>query len=180
MTTAGDIIVHMSALPALVSVYEYLHTVYEPDCDYVDGALVERNAGEKDHGSLQQEIWFHLRQRRREWGIFPIIEQRVQVSASRYRVPDICVVAGPAPSEQIFTHPPFLCIEILSPEDRMSRLLQKIEDYLAFGVRYVWVIDPQTRRAWVHTAGVMHEVQDGILRTEQPNIQVPLNEIFAE
>jgi hypothetical protein len=33
----------MSALPSLVSVEEYLHTDYEPDCDFVDGVLVERN-----------------------------------------------------------------------------------------------------------------------------------------
>jgi Uma2 family endonuclease len=172
------IIADMGALPTLVSVDEYLHTVYEPDCDYVDGVILERNVGEKDHGKLQTETLLYLREHRKRWNIFVIPEQRVQISPTRYRVPDICVVVGPEPDEQIFTSPPFLCIEILSPEDRMSRMQQKIHDYLAFGVRYVWVVDPQTRKAWIHTSEAGWEVRDGMLRTENPEILVPLDAIF--
>src|SRR5207248_153563 len=95
---------------------------------------------------------------------------RVRVSATRYRVPDICVVAGPEPDEQVFTSPPFLCIEVLSPEDRVSRMQQKIDDYLSFGVSCVWVVDPRTRKAWIYTAEGMREVRDGMLRTESPEI----------
>jgi len=170
----------MSALPALVSVEEYLHTMYDPDCYYVDGVVVERNVGEKSHAKLQKRILLYLEARCKVWGIFVIQETRIQVSPTRFRVPDVCVVAGPEPEEEIFTRPPFLCIEILSPEDRMSRMQLKIDDYLAFGVSYVWVIDPQTRRAWVYTSDVIREVRDGELRTEQPDIAVPLRDLFAE
>jgi len=52
---------------------------------------------------------------------------------------------------QIFTEPPFLCIEILSPSDRLTEMQDRIDDYLSFGARYVWVIDPQTRRAYIST-----------------------------
>jgi Uma2 family endonuclease len=168
----------MGASPTLVSVDEYLHTVYRPDCDYVDGMILERNVGEKDHGKLQRAILFYLWERRDLWNIFVIQEQRVQLSPTRYRIPDICVVVGPEPDEQIFTSPPFLCIEILSPEDRMSRMQQKIDDYLTFGVRYVWVVDPQTRKAWIYTSEGSREVRDGILRTEDPEILVPLDALF--
>jgi hypothetical protein len=34
---------------ALVSVEEYVNTSDDPDCNYVDGELVERNAGEFEH-----------------------------------------------------------------------------------------------------------------------------------
>ena len=170
----------MSALPAMIPVEEYLRTVYEPDCDYVDGVLVERNVGEKDHGKWQFEVAVYLRERRKQWKIFVAVETRVQISPTRFRVPDICVFAGPEPEEQIFTQPPFLCIEILSPEDRMSRMQVKIDDYLAFGVQYVWVIDPQIRKAWVYTSESMHEVRDGVLRTERPDISVPLTALFNE
>lgn len=37
----------------LISVEEYLATSYRPDCDYVDGQVLERNLGEWEHGSLQ-------------------------------------------------------------------------------------------------------------------------------
>ena len=170
----------MSALPALVSVEEYLRTMYHPDCDYVDGAIVERNAGGKSHAKLQLAILLYLEQHRSQWGIFAIQEMRAQVAATRFRVPDVCVVAGPEPDEEIFTRPPFLCIEILSPEDRMARMQVKIDDYLAFGVAYVWVIDPHTRKAWVYTPELMREVRDGVLRTERPDIDVPLEALFGD
>jgi Uma2 family endonuclease len=87
-------------------------------------------------------------------------------------------VLGPEPDEQIFTKPPFLCIEVLSPEDRMSRMQDRINDYLAFGVAYVWVVDPRTRKAWVYTSEAMREVRDGVLRTENPELTVLLEALF--
>jgi Uma2 family endonuclease len=170
----------MPAAGAFIPVEEYLHTVYEPDCDYVDGILVDRNVGEKNHAKLQRAILFYLWERRRLYNIFPSQETRLQVSQTRYRAPDICVYLGPEPDEQIFTKPPFLCIEILSPEDRLSRMQQRIDDYFAFGVAHVWLVDPQTRRAWIYRPEGMHEVRDGVPRTEQPGIEIPLAEMFAE
>src|ERR1051325_5734818 len=164
----------MNAVSAIVSVEEYLHTVYRPDCDYVDGVVEDRNVGEKDHNKVQRAVLVYLHLRQGEFGIFVIQEQRLRLGPSRYRVPDVCVVWGPEPDEQVLTQPPFLCIEILSPEDRMGRMQERIADSLAFGVHYVWVIDPQTRRAWIYTADSIHEVRDGILRTQSPAIEVPL------
>lgn len=169
----------MGAARTLVSIDEYLHTAYDPDCDYVDGVVLERNVGEKDHSKLQRELLLYLHERRKLWNIFVIQEQRVQVSRTRFRVPDICVIVGPEPDEQIFISPPFLCVEILSPEDRMSRMQERIDDYLKFGVFYVWVIDPQTHRAWIYTPDSIREVRDGVLRTENPELAVPLADLFA-
>ena len=117
----------------LVPLEEYLHTDYSPDCDYVDGEIVERNVGEFDHANLQTEIALYLRSRYRKNGFVVVVEQRVQVSPTRFRVPDVCVTAAEF-VEQIFRHPPFLVIEILSPEDRASVLQKRVADYLGFGV----------------------------------------------
>ena len=162
----------------LVSVEEYLHTSYRPDCDYVDGEIVERNLGELDHSDLQSEIVAYFRARKRKPGIYAFAEQRVQVSARRFRVPDVCIVAGKKPTEQILTKPPLICIEILSKDDRKGKMQERIGDYLRFGVPYVWVVDPRSRRAWIHTKDGSHEAKDGILRTEDPATELPLPEIF--
>jgi Uma2 family endonuclease len=45
----------------------------------------------------------------------------------------------------VITHAPLLCVEILSPEDRIGRVEDKIEEYFRMGVRAVWVIDPRRR-----------------------------------
>lgn len=161
-----------------VPVEEYLRTVYSPDCDYVDGAVLERNVGEKGHGKVQKRLMVYLALREAELGIFALQEWRVRLGERHYRVPDICVVAGPEPSEEILTSPPFLCVEILSPEDRMSRVLNKVADYISFGVRYVWILNPQSKEAVVYMESGMQVMKDGVLRTENPVIEVPLSEIF--
>ena len=166
----------------LIAVAEYLRTGYSPDRDYVDGVILERNVGEKDHNKLQKALLFYLGAREAELGIFVIHEQRLQVTATRYRVPDLCVVVGSEPDKQVFDEPPLVCVEILSPEDRISRMQERIDDYLAFGVSYCWVIDPKTGRSWAYTNEGISEVKDGVLRTRKqqgaPEIIVPLAELF--
>lgn len=160
----------------LVPVEEYLSTAYDPDPDYVDGELEDRNVGKKSHAKVQSKLDRLLGIRYPS--LFVTVEQRIKVSETRYRVPDVCVMLV-EPDEEVFTEPPFLCIEVLSPEDRASRMERKIADYLKCGVRYIWVVDPQTREAFVHTPTGMHLVEDGVLRTSDPDIGVPLAEIFG-
>ena len=166
----------------LIPVEQYLRTHYRPDCDYVDGVILERNVGENDHAYWQRAILLYLCEREKQLGIYVIQEQRVQVSPTRFRVPDICILVGGRPSEPVFTSPPFVCVEILSPEDRIRRMQERIDDYLAFGVSYVWVIDPKTGRSWAYTNEGISELKDGVLRTRKqqgaPEIIVPLAELF--
>jgi len=161
----------------LVSLKEYLSTDYSPDCDYVDGVLEDRNVGEKDHSKLQMALAAYFYARRKELGIQVFPEQRIEVTQTRYRVPDICITIG-EPDEQIFTTAPFLCIEILSPEDRMPKVLVKIADYLQLGVRFVWLIDPRKRKATIYSATEIFPVDDGVLRTQDPDLVVSLADLF--
>jgi Uma2 family endonuclease len=159
----------------MVSIQDYLSTRYRPDREYVDGVVVERNLGEYDHARLHTEIVFYFRSRLAQWGLRPIVEQRVQVCATRCRVPDICVVAG-TPSEQVLRTPPLICIEILSKNDSLAEMRERVADYLTFRVPYVWVLDPAARKAWRCTVGGISEVTE--LRTESPDAVIPLAELF--
>ena len=134
-----------------VTLSEYLATSYRPDCEYVDGELLERNVGEWDHSRLQSLVSCYLCEREKQWRILVAIAPRIRVAATRFRVPDISVLTGPPPDGGIIVEPPFLCIEILSPSDRMMEMQERIDDYLAFGVRYVWLLHPRTRRAFVYS-----------------------------
>jgi Uma2 family endonuclease len=160
-----------------VSLDEYLNTSYRPDCDYLEGELLERNVGEWDHARLQGLLFGYLWSREKELGILVVPEQRVQVKARRFRVPDVTVLAGPRPAGGIITDPPFLCIEILSPSDRVVEMQDRIRDYIDFGVRYVWLIDPRTGFTVVYTRDGVHEVKDGLLSTKDPDIRVSLKEL---
>jgi hypothetical protein len=78
----------------LVPLEEYLRTTYKPDCDYVDGEVLELNVGERDHRNVQRELIYIFRSSQKKWNVHVFPEQRVQISARRFRVPEICVVAG--------------------------------------------------------------------------------------
>ena len=107
---------------AAIPVELYLHTSYEPDAGFVDGEIEERFAGEDDHATWQQASQFWFSQHAQVWGRRVRVALRVQVSPTRYRVPDIVVFDRHRPTEQILTHPPVAVFEVLSPEDTMSRL----------------------------------------------------------
>lgn len=164
---------------APISVEEYLRSSYEPDCDYVDGYLEERNVGDWEHSKLQKKILLYLEKHYGQQPFEVMQELRIRVSETRFRIPDLCVFPSD-PKQRVPSTPPFLCIEILSPEDRMSRLEVRINDFLAMGVAYVWVIDPETRQCYSATgAEGLREVKSGLLRTEAPAIELPLAEIFS-
>jgi Uma2 family endonuclease len=104
-----------------------------------------------------------------------LVEQRVQVSATRFRIPDVCLVLG-KPTDPIIRTPPFICIEVLSKADRLSSMRQRVEDYMRFGVSYVWILDPATHCAYRCVPGGTQEVTE--LRTESPETLVPLAELW--
>ena len=128
---------------------------FEPDADYVDGEIELRPMGVYDHATWQDAIadWFKLH--KFTWNIRVRAELRVQVSPTRYRVPDVVVWDRSRPTEQILTHPPIAVFEVLSPEDRMPRMLIKLADYERMGISTIRVIDPET--------GIISRFQNGAL-----------------
>ena len=120
--------------------------------------------GEYDHATWQYaiQLWFH--QHAKTWGIRVRAELRVQVSPTRYRVPDVVVFDRNRPIEQILTHPPIAVFEVLSPEDTMSRLMRKLADYERMGIANIFVLDPRTEIAYCYTGGSLKVFRD----QEQP------------
>jgi Uma2 family endonuclease len=123
------------------SLAEYLHTSYRPDCDFVDGAVQERNSGEFDHAAIQGLLATWFGQHRQEWGLHVLPEMRIRVSATRVRIADVCLMARSQQIERVLSNP-LAVIEILSSEDRIARYNERLSDYRNMGIRNVWVIDP--------------------------------------
>ena len=126
----------------------YLHETWDPDREYINGEILERNMGEKDHAAWQVALVAALREWRQRANIRVFSELRLQTTQANFRIPDVMAIDRNAPDEQIITHPPLLCVEILSPEDRFSALEDKIAEYFRMGVRAVWVIDPRKQAAY--------------------------------
>ena len=163
-----------------VSVREYLTTSYRPDCDYVDGRVEERNLGEFEHALLQTLLGQTFMNNRDAWGVLALTDVRVQVKATRFRVPDVTVLRSGTPRERILTHPPLLVIEILSPEDRLSRMTERTDEYLDFGIEHIWIVDPKRRLAYRVTRAGLELAPTGEITVPGTPIHIVLSELFAE
>lgn len=164
-----------------IPVSEYLATTYHPDCDYVDGECEERNVGEDWHSAVQKAISAIFFIHRKDWKLRSLTEQRVQVSSTRFRVPDVCVVSDKKPFVGILSEPPLLCVEVLSPEDRFQRVIVRIQDFQRMGVPNLWIIDPRTREAWTLTdgGGALPMLDDAFAIAGTP-VRLAIADIFEE
>jgi Uma2 family endonuclease len=130
---------------------------YEPDADYVDGEIEERPMGQDDHSAWQFAIprWFAKHDI--DWNIYIRPELRVRTSETRVRIPDVAILDASLPLKQVATHPPLAVFEVLSPEDRPSRMNRKLNDYAAMGIQQIWVIDPETKVFQLFEGGALVE-----------------------
>src|SRR5258708_32794409 len=97
----------------LMGVDEYLRTSFDgPDCEYLDGEIIERNMGELPHGDVQGNLYYLLRQMRKRLGLRVVPEIRIQISPTRYRVADLAAWRDDDIGTGIPTLAPFLVVEI--------------------------------------------------------------------
>jgi Uma2 family endonuclease len=142
--------------------------------------LYDRNLGELEHSLSHSAVaaWFWTRQK--EWSILPLVEQRVQVAPTRFRVPDVTVLRTDQRREPIITSPPLILIEVLSKDDSLRSMRERVDDYLNFGVMHVWILDPATRRAYVCNRTGFQEPESGVLTVPGRPIRLVLSELFKQ
>lgn len=163
-----------------VSVEQYLSTVFEHDCEYVDGVIEERDLGEFEHAYIQGILITLFNNHRDDWGAYALPEQRVQTQKTHFRVPDVTILRERTPREPIITHPPLLVIEVQSPEIPLSKAKFKAAEYLAFGIENVWVVDPYARVGYRGTPNGLELARSGELAIPETPIRIVLADLFSE
>ena len=166
------------ALPQPISYEEYMHTAYDPDCEFVDGYLEERIVGHPEHGLTQMQIgvWFYLHP---EWNLRAISELRTRTQTARVRLPDVAIVQDDGLLMQYpRINPPFIAIEILSPDDRLSRTIPRLKEFLAMGVHHVWLLNPMEQAGYVFTSNGLTLVETPSLTIEDSPVHMELSHIF--
>jgi len=168
------------ATPVLIPVSEYLKTSYKPDRDYVDGELKERILGETPHATLQSFFATMFSNNRKAWGVRSFTEQRIQTSATHFRVADVCVLRFGDPPGGIIRTPPLICIEVLSPGQSFSDIQEPIDDYLHMGVQNIWILDPVRRLAWYASIDGFHPLSGDEFSVPGTPIRIALADIYQE
>jgi Uma2 family endonuclease len=141
----------------LVSVEEYIERFVDggekPTCEYVDGELFPKPIGTKKHSKTQQNIQYYIRQKYGE-AFDPLPELTARLRKKKFYVPDVAIEDRTHPIQGRYPGPEdpvFLCVEIMSPPDRIGRVFSKCEEYHKWGVHHCWVIDPERKAAWEYT-----------------------------
>ena len=160
--------------------------------ELIDGELVEMSPAADESASIGANVmgllWSFVRPRRlgrlyTAEGGFVLFPDRPTV-----RVPDIAfVLAERAPEGKARKRfprlAPDLVVEVLSPSDRTSDVVAKLEMYQEAGVRLIWLVDPDALTVTVIAAGhatkilQVGDVLDG--GDVLPGFSVPVAEIFA-
>jgi Uma2 family endonuclease len=84
------------------------------------------------------------------------LETGYQLTSETVRIPDVSFVPADrmrdVDLDRRIPGPPALAIEVVSPTDLAQELTQKVKQYLAAGVKAVWVFYPVTREVQVFRA----------------------------
>jgi Uma2 family endonuclease len=162
---------------AALPVEEYLRTAF-PDLDkeYRDGVLLERSLPDYLHSRTQGLLIMLLGALRTMFPVFVCPELRVQVRPGLIRIPDVSVFYPNEPQGRVPATPPFVAIEILSSDDRMADVCNKLGEYRAWGVTYVWLVDPHSKRMYTCDAEL---VEVSMLRITELGVELKPADIFG-
>jgi Uma2 family endonuclease len=169
--------------PPLVSTEEYIARYVEggerPSCEYVDGVLLPKPMGTKKHSHVQANITKLIGALYDET-LNALPELTTRLRESQFYVPDVAVEELANPIQGRYpgpNDPVLLCVEIVSPPDRVGKLFARCEEYHKWGVPYCWVIDPDRKIAWEYFSQDLEPRKVEQILTAGP-MELALEEVF--
>ena len=180
---------------------EFLELSHEQPFDLINGERIPLMSGVAVHGetirALFLAIWLYISTKL----LGDVITETTFILPDTYdsnwvegsRTPDVMYYAAgrlqaykaqtPDWQARPYALVPDFVAEVVSPNDKFSELDKKIDAYLADGVRLIWVIDPQRRKAVVYAPDLeqpIHLAGDAVLDGGDviPGFQVPLSKLF--
>ncbi|MEO5925874.1 MAG: Uma2 family endonuclease [Bryobacteraceae bacterium] len=162
----------------MVSVESYLRTSFaDLDREFKYGVIEKRNPADVPHATahMQLIVFFAAHRKMHQLRVLPGL--RLRIHDQLVRIPDISVFYPDAPSDAVPSKPPFIIVEVLSLEDRMTKVRAKLEEYREWGIPHVWLVDPYERRMYCCEEG-LKEV--GTLRAPEIGLEMTPADIFEE
>lgn len=148
----------------LITGDELLHMADRNPCELVDGRIVPMSPTNPDHGRIEVNIASALNSVVRSQNLGIVMAGEVGIftawNPDRVRGADVVFISHAQYARRTRTRgfldvAPELVIEILSPENRHVDMRQKVQEYLAIGVRLVLVVDPANRTISAERPGGM-------------------------
>lgn len=154
--------------PVQISLDEYLELLDTAPYEIIDGELIpmapqamsSNDAAHMLYDTLRPYVRQHHLGRMRMEAAFALDMDAESSWVIGSLVPDVAFVSTAKIHEQKekfpgvngFRVPPDLAVEVVSPTDAYSAVAKKVRRYLSYGVRAVWVIDPQNQNVRIFSA----------------------------
>jgi Uma2 family endonuclease len=155
--------------------FQELYGQEKPYFELLDGEAVQKSVATKLHSLLQLVLCLILK----EMGLQSWPELTLAIDESWRPTPDVCGTIGPV-EDPYPAHAVAVAIEILSPDDRFTRVIQKCRKYAEWGIQDILVFDPIGREAWFwDVAGRdLIGVKESYRFRSQP-VDLTLKEVFS-
>jgi Uma2 family endonuclease len=160
------------ATKALLTPEQYLAKRFERAPEFVHGEIAERTLPNLSHGRTQQRLAVRL-----DGAGYCCTDVRMRLAEDLFRIPDVALFEGTGPAEEIPSSPPLLVVEVSSPDDRLHDLLRKLEDYRIWGVRNIWLVEPELKKLHVYDNGSLKEVSR--FELDQTGLAITATELFG-
>lgn len=158
----------------------YEHQSYESAADYVDGEVRERCCGLKPHARMLTVLICLLSKQEADRKMYVLPLLSVRVAPTRVRIAEVCVMAGDLRLDELDELPPLLCVEVWQEDDTWEDQRERVRDFLAMGVKSVWLIDPYAERAFVATpSGELVEETEELVVAEC-DLRLKVKDLFTE
>lgn len=183
----------MTAQKTLVTADDLLRPPYASmRCELLDSEVSQRAPTGEAHAFLANRfgrvLSIHVDTRHLGRVYSTELGFRIRRDPDTVRAPDVLFVianrlrAGP-PSSGFLEMAPDLVVEVVSPNDTAAEVQREMEDWLAAGVRLVWVVYPETESVVVYRSRTDHallKIDDTLDGGDVlPGFSVPLKEIFG-
>jgi Uma2 family endonuclease len=159
--------------------------------ELVRGEVVEMPSPKKIHGVVTSNVGYflghYIRQQRKGYITTNDAGTLLERDPDTIRGPDVAYFTDANAFRELHPAygevPPVLAVEVLSPDDRVNKVLRKVDDYLGNGVRVVWLVDPEEQSVRVfrpgqpaHTLTAEHEIDGG---EDLPAFRCAIREFFV-
>ena len=153
----------------------------KPASEYIDGEIIQKPMPKGRHSIIQRELLFAISPLLSKQSIAEAFPELRCTFGNRSIVPDVAIFTTSriprtedGDIEDIFTAAPDWTIEILSPDQRRSKVLKNIRHCLDHGTQMGWLIDPDDQSVFVGQIGQQFTIID------EPDILLPVPEFAAE
>jgi Uma2 family endonuclease len=126
-------------------------------CELIDGRIVYMSPAGDEHGIIESNLAFELKQFARQHKRGRVMTGEVGIyirrNPDRVRGADVILVSYeklPKPTGKFLDVAPELAVEIMSPNDRWEEVREKIRDYFSIGIEQVWIVEPGNRKLLVY------------------------------